>query len=172
MSSVPLRTAASTSPTAEAARPEAGRIVQGGRAKAYRPLAPPERARAIRVGLTAYRRGDYFRAHELLEPAWLGSPDLAERDLLAGLIKLAAAYVHAARGNPLGVLKNLRGARERLERGAAAAGPAIPVDVEALVAAVDVRIRRLEAAAERGRRPPRLALRAPRLRRPGAGARR
>ncbi len=179
MPSVPLRTAAPTSPTAEAAgvqsgrivsgRIVSGRIVQGGRAKAYRPLPPPEREAAIRAGLAAYRRGDYFLAHELLEPAWLGSSDLAERDLLSGLIKLAAAYVHAARGNPLGVLKNLRGARERLDRGAAAAGGAIPVNVEALIAAVDLRIRRLEAAAQRGRRPPRLALRAPRLRRLGRG---
>lgn len=172
MPSVPLRTAAPTGPVARAGAAHEGRIVQGGRVKAYRPLPLPERAAAIRAGLAAYRRGDYFLAHELPEPAWLGSSDLVERDLLSGLIKLAAAYVHAARGNPVGVLKNLRGARERLERGAAAAGEAIPVDVDALVAAVDLRIRRLEAAAERGRRPPRLALRAPRLRRLAAGARR
>jgi hypothetical protein len=156
-----------TAATVGAAPPT--RIVQGGRAKAYRPLPLPERRAAIRAGLAAYRRGDYFLAHELLEPAWLGSPDLAERDLLSGLIKLAAAYVHAVRGNPTGVLKNLRGARERLRRGTAAAGAAIPIDVEALVAAVDLRIRGLEAAAARGRRPSRLALRAPRLRRLAPG---
>lgn len=141
------------------------RIVQGGRAKAYRPLPLRERRAAIRAGLAAYRRGDYFLAHELLEPAWLGSPDLAERELLSGLIKLAAAYVHAVRGNPTGVLKNLRGARDRLRRGAAAAGATIPVDVEALVAAIDLRIGRLEAAAAQGRRPSKLVCRAPRLRR-------
>lgn len=142
-----------------------GRIIQGGRAKAYRPLPAAERARAVRRGLAAYRRGDYFEAHELLEPAWLGSSDLAERDLLSGLIKLAAAYVHAVRGNPVGVLKNLRGARERLERGASAAAETIPIDLTSLLPAVDDRVRRLEAAIARGRAAPRRALRAPRLRR-------
>lgn len=141
------------------------RIIQGGRAKAYRPLPAAERARAVRRGLAAYRRGDYFEAHELLEPAWLGSPDLAERDLLSGLIKLAAAYVHAARGNPLGVLKNLRGARERLERGASAAAETVPIDLVSLLPAVDDRIRRLEAAIAHGRAAPRRVLRAPRLNR-------
>src|SRR6185503_16988265 len=85
------------------ARPVAatpGTIVQRGRAKAYRPL-PPERRRAILAeGLAAYDRGDFFLAHEVLEPAWMGAADPAERDLYQGLIKLAAAFVHAARGNP------------------------------------------------------------------------
>ncbi len=140
------------------------RIIQGGRAKAYRPLPAAERARAVRRGLAAYRRGDYFEAHELLEPAWLGSPNLVERDLLSGLIKLAAAYVHAVRGNPVGVLKNLRGARERLERGAGAAAETIPIDLGSLLPAVDDRVRRLEAAIAQGRAAPRRVLRAPQLR--------
>lgn len=145
------------------------RVLQGGRAKAYRPLPVGERRRAIRRGLAAYRRGDFFLAHELLEPAWLGTPDPAERDLLSGLIKLAAAYVHATRGNPLGALKNLRGAQERLTRGAPAAEAMLPVDVEALLTAVGIRIRRLEAAVAEGRPAPPSALRAPRLRRPRPG---
>jgi len=166
--SAPTDPVASTPETSGGESP--ARIVEGGRAKAYRPLPLPERRAAIRAGLAAYRRGDYFLAHELLEPAWLGSPDRVERDLLSGLIKLAAAYVHAVRGNPTGVLKNLRGARDRLERGTGAAGATIPVDVAALVAAIDLRIRRLEAAVARGRRPPRLVLRAPRLRQLAPGA--
>jgi hypothetical protein len=147
-----------------------GRILERGRAKAYRPLPPAERMRVIRAGLAAYRRGDYFLAHELLEPAWLGSPILAERDLLSGLIKLAAAYVHAVRGNPIGTFKNLRGARERLSRGSEAVGPAVPVDLASLLPAIDTRLRQLETALSRGRPAPRRALRAPRLRRPlGSG---
>ena len=86
-----------------------------GRAKAYRPLADQERAAALEAGLAAYDRGDYFEAHELLEPAWMGTDDLAERALLQGLIKLAAAYVHSVRGNPPGITRNLEGARTRLE---------------------------------------------------------
>jgi predicted metal-dependent hydrolase len=89
-------------------------IQTDGRAKAYRPLPEDERRRALAAGLDAYERGDYFLAHEILEPAWMGTDDIGEREVIQGLIKLAAAFVHAARGNPAGVAKNLRGARERL----------------------------------------------------------
>ena len=92
---------------------------------------------AFEAGVAAYARGDFFEAHELLEPAWMGSPDEAEREFLQGLIKLAAAYVHSVRGNPLGMAKNLRGARARL----AAAGPyPAEIDVVALLAAIDERL--------------------------------
>jgi len=90
-------------------------VGRDGRAKAYRPLPAEERAAAFEAGLAAYDRGDYFEAHELLEPAWMGTDDLAERALLQGLIKLAAAYVHSVRGNPAGISRNLEGARSRLE---------------------------------------------------------
>jgi predicted metal-dependent hydrolase len=111
-------------------------ILQGGRAKAYRPLPAAERRAAIEAGLEAYARGDWFLAHELLEPAWMGTRDLAERELIQGVIKLAAAFVHGARSNPPGIDKNLRGARERVANGAAA-GPRLGVDAEALLASID-----------------------------------
>jgi predicted metal-dependent hydrolase len=110
--------------------------MQGGRAKAYRPLPDEERRAALRDGLAAYERGDWFLAHELLEPAWMGTRDLAERELLQGLIKLAAAFVHGARSNPAGVAKNLRGARERVVAGRAA-GAQLGIDADALVERVD-----------------------------------
>ena len=47
----------------------------------------------------------------------MGTDDPAERALLQGLIKLAAAYVHDVRGNPAGIRKNLDGARARLVEG-------------------------------------------------------
>ena len=109
---------------------------QGGRAKAYRPIPIEARRQAIREGLAAYARDDWFLAHELLEPAWMGTRDIAERELLQGLIKLAAAFVHGARSNPAGVAKNLRGARARLVEGREA-GPRVGVDVDALISAVD-----------------------------------
>ena len=112
------------------------RIIQGGRAKAYRPLPEVERAAALKAGLGAYDRGDWFLAHELLEPAWMGTKVLAERELLQGLIKLAAAFVHGARSNPAGVAKNLRGARDRLE-GGRDAGDALGIDVDVLLERVD-----------------------------------
>jgi predicted metal-dependent hydrolase len=124
------------------ARP--GTVLQGGRAKAYRPIPAADRRRAFEAGVAAYDRGDFFEAHELLEPAWMGTAEPAERDLLQGLIKLAAAYVHGVRGNPLGIARNLTGARDRLadaldSPAAAAAG----IDVAALVAAIDDRLARL-----------------------------
>lgn len=101
-----------------------GRVVQGGRAKAYRPLPAAERKAALEAALDAWDRGDYFLAHELLEPAWMGTADPLERDLYQGLIKLSAGFVHAVRGNPAGVAANLRGARDRLASAAGAGGSA------------------------------------------------
>ena len=57
--------------------------------------------------MAAWDRGDFFAAHEALEPAWMGTDDLEERALHQGLIKVAAAYVHAVRRNPAGIAKNL-----------------------------------------------------------------
>ena len=126
-------------------RQRPGTVLQGGRAKAYRPLPVAARVAAVREGLEAYERGDAFLAHELLEPAWMGTADEAERELLQGLIKLAAGFVHAARDNALGVGKNLIGAREHLvaaEAASAAGGPiGVPelasIDVPRLVADID-----------------------------------
>lgn len=101
------------------------------------------RRAAFESGLEAYANGDFFLAHELLEPAWMGTRDLAERELIQGVIKLAAAFVHDARSNPAGLEKNLRGARERLAN-AGPAGPSLGVDVPALLKAVDGRLASLE----------------------------
>ena len=129
--------------------------MERGRSKAYRPL-PREACRAaVERGLAAYSRGAWYLAHEELEPAWMGTDDPAERALMSGLIKLAAAYVHAARGNPLGVRTNLRGARERLAT-AATAGPTANavagpdgstqwIDLRTLLVGVDDRLVRIEA---------------------------
>ena len=108
-------------------------------------MPAPARGDALAAGLEAYERGDAFLAHELLEPAWMGTDDPAERELLQGLIKLAAAFVHAARGNSAGVAKNLRGARERLvaaDIGASGRGQSGrgEVDVHALHMRITVRL--------------------------------
>jgi Domain of unknown function (DUF309) len=121
------------------------RIVQGGRSKAYRPLPRAQRLDAISAGLEAYRRGEFFEAHELLEPAWMGTRDIAERDALQGLIKLAAAYVHAVRGNAIGVEKNLAGAQERLDRAESAQG------LRAVVGGLDLRSLTIEIGVRRAR---------------------
>jgi len=143
-----------------------GRVMERGRSKAHRPLPADVRRAAVARGLAAYERGAWYLAHEELEPAWMGTADLAERALLSGLIKVAAAYVHAERGNALGVRTNLRGARERLAAAAVTApaavgaptGPAAPtpgssgatewIDLPALLAAVDARLARIEVICE------------------------
>jgi predicted metal-dependent hydrolase len=129
-----VRPADSTSPST---------IIQDGRPKAYRPLPPAARRAALDEGLAAYDRGEWFEAHELLEPAWMGTADIPERELYQGLIKLAAAHVHRQRGNALGMTKNLVGARRRL--GAAIDGGVADhgLDLPALTSAIDDRLRRL-----------------------------
>lgn len=122
-------------------------MIQGGRAKAYRPLPASQRRAALRAGLAAYGRGDFFLAHERLEPAWMGTADPAERDLYQGLIKLSAGFVHAVRGNPAGLAANLRGASQRLRSAASAGAPDVGLDVDRLLAHVDDRLAAAEAIA-------------------------
>lgn len=119
-------------------------IGRDGRAKAFRPLPEADRAAALEAGLAAYAAGDYFEAHELLEPAWMGTDAPADRALLQGVIKVAAAYVHGVRGNPAGIARNLEGARARLveaEEDRQLAGLPDPwLNVPALIAAIDDRL--------------------------------
>ncbi|HMA47900.1 MAG TPA: DUF309 domain-containing protein [Frankiaceae bacterium] len=121
-----------------------------GRAKAYRPIPLADRAAAVAAGFAAYEQGDFFAAHEHLEPAWMGTDDLVERAWLQGLIKLAAAYVHGVRGNPAGIIRNLEGARSRLAE-AADRRPLVDapdgsrLDLDDLVAAIDLRLADLAA---------------------------
>ena len=131
---------------------EPGTVMQGDRRKAYRPIPPDRRREALEAGLEAYARGDYFEAHELLEPAWMGTSDLAERALYQGLIKLAAGYVHAVRGNPIGLARNLEGARKHL----ATSGQLDPrlaqgvgIDLAELLTAIDDRLASLRTLAAR-----------------------
>ena len=123
--------------------PTPARVIVGadGRAKAYRPLPVADRVAGVQAGLEAYDRGDYFEAHELMEPAWMGSDDPAERSLIQGLIKLAAADVHGVRGNPRGIARNLEGARDRLREALAARADAgVDLDLPVLLDAIDRRL--------------------------------
>jgi predicted metal-dependent hydrolase len=124
------------------AKPVTQTVVQGGRAKAYRPIPAADRQAAFADALAAYDRGDFFLTHELLEPAWMGTDNLPERELYQGLIKLAAAFVHGVRGNPRGIARNLEGARERL-MAAEAAGRTEGIDLVDVLAAIDDRLARL-----------------------------
>lgn len=124
--------------------PERRTIVQGGRPKAYRPLSRTAIRRAVEQGLEAYRHGEFFEAHELLEPAWMGTDDLPERELYQGLIKLAAAFVHHGRGNAAGVEKNLVGARRRLLAARAGGASTPSVDLDHVLTAIDGTLRAID----------------------------
>jgi uncharacterized protein len=121
-----------------------------GRAKAYRPLPAEARITAVVAGLEAYAAGDFFEAHELMEPAWMGTADPAERALIQGLIKVAAADVHAVRGNAAGIRRNLEGARDRLQSGAGGTITGVDLDVPGLIAAIDARLAALEGTGRDG----------------------
>jgi predicted metal-dependent hydrolase len=64
-------------------------------------------------GLDLIRAGEYFEAHEELEDEWREAPD-AERDFLQGLVHVAVAWLHAARGNRRGCERQLEKATRRL----------------------------------------------------------
>ena len=79
----------------------------------------------------------------------MGTSDLAERALYQGLIKLAAGYVHAVRGNPIGLVRNLQGAKRYLESSLEldpAWGPRVGIDLGNLMNEVDVRIESVRVA--------------------------
>ena len=97
----------------------------------------------MEAGLEAYAHGNFFEAHELLEPAWMGTSDLAERSLYQGLIKLSAGYVHAIRGNPIGMTRNLHGARKYLEfslRSGPEHSVSAGIDLKSLLVEIDARL--------------------------------
>jgi hypothetical protein len=130
---------------------ERATVMQGDRPKAYRPIPPHRRREAFEAGLSAYDRGDFFAAHELLEPAWMGTSDLAERALYQGLIKLAAGYVHAVRGNPIGVARNLKGARVHLDTSLRLdpdAATRAGIDIALLLVRIDSRLGALSDVAD------------------------
>ena len=64
-------------------------------------------------GLDLIRAGEYFEAHEELEDEWRDAP-AAERDFLQGLVHVAVAWHHAARGNRPGCERQLEKAARRL----------------------------------------------------------
>jgi predicted metal-dependent hydrolase len=88
----------------------------------------------------------------------MGTDDIPERELYQGLIKLAAAFVHVGRGNPLGAAKNLRGARARLAAVVEAGADDRGLDLVGLLADIDAASESLEAGAW-PIEPPRLARR-------------
>jgi predicted metal-dependent hydrolase len=80
------------------------------------PLLTPDELAArldeFRRAVEEYNAGYWFESHETLEDLWMVTP-LPERQFFQGVIQLAAAFVHYARGEHAGILKLLDAAGEK-----------------------------------------------------------
>ena len=66
-------------------------------------------------GLTCYRAGQFFEAHEHWESVWLTLQE-PEKSFLQSLIQITAAFHHLQRGNRTGAASLLRRAYSKLAR--------------------------------------------------------
>jgi len=90
--------------TAPGAAPGSAPGTAPGSAPGSAPGADGGTSRAIRAAADLVQTRAAFEAHEILEPLWLAARthDRAAADFLRGLIHLAAAAHHRARGNAPG----------------------------------------------------------------------
>lgn len=64
----------------------------------------------------AFNRGEFFEAHEVLEPLWLDLRQSSDGLFYKGLIQLAGAFVHVQKKRPLPAVALLSLARDNLEK--------------------------------------------------------
>ncbi|MDE0023478.1 MAG: DUF309 domain-containing protein [Spirochaetaceae bacterium] len=108
-----------------------------------------------------YNAGSHWHAHEVLEDLWRATGDPERRLFFQGVIQLAAAFVHAERGNMRGVRRLLAKAAAKL---AAVPSPYLALDLTALLEGMAAADREAQAVAADPRRifdwhcKPRLAL--------------
>jgi len=88
-----------------------------------------ERLDVLYRALDEFNDRYYFESHETLEDLWLVTP-LPEREFFQGVIQLAAAYVHVARGERDGALKLIDAAVAKLRQ---FAPKCLGIDVEAMI---------------------------------------
>lgn len=96
-----------------------------------------------------YNAGEHWQAHEVLEDLWRATGEPERRRFYQGIIQLAAAFVHAERGNLRGVQRLLAKADAKLE---AVSSPCLGLDVAALRRAMAAAGREARAAAADPRR--------------------
>jgi predicted metal-dependent hydrolase len=81
------------------------------------PLLTPEQLQSrlseLYEAIDQFNMRWYFESHETLEDLWMVTP-LPERTFMQGIIQLAAALVHYARGEQPGVLKLLDASADKL----------------------------------------------------------
>lgn len=98
------------------------------------PLSAP-----AREGIERFNRGEYYKAHDALEEAWMQDQG-AGRDLYRGILQVGIAYYQIEQGNYRGAVKMLLRVRQWLDplpdvcRGVDVAG--LRADVEAVHAAL------------------------------------
>lgn len=88
-----------------------------------------------------FNRGWYFESHETLEDLWMVTP-WPERQFFQGIIQLAAAFVHLARREYVGIFKLLEAASEKLRE---FPNGQFGIDTDALLEAIALSRREFEA---------------------------
>ena len=101
------------------------------------PLPPEETLAFARRLLDA---GRPFQAHEALEVRWKSGPP-EERELWQGLAQLCVGLTHHARGNAVGASRLVERAAGRLASYGQSDGPTYGLDLAALVACAQSRVR-------------------------------
>jgi uncharacterized protein len=84
--------------------------------------------------------GRPFAAHEALEVRWKSCPE-EERELWQGLAQVCVGLTHHARGNAVGASRLVERAAGRLEANDQAASPTYGLDLAALIACAQARVR-------------------------------
>ena len=93
---------------------------------------PTAKPVAIKQGIALFNEERYWESHEALESAWLTSSG-PEKEVLQGIILLAAAYVHLQKNEEAVALSVMQRAYSKL---VAHTGPYFEIDVTALKAEV------------------------------------
>ncbi len=106
----------------------ARRMVYAGEEDALYPM--------ISEGLTLYRAGRWFDAHEVWEQAWKGEVG-RNKETLRALIQVAAALVKHADGNPRGPSKLLAKARDTMAEVTSGCASWLGIDLIGLSAEID-----------------------------------
>jgi len=66
------------------------------------------------IGIDLFNRGEYYKAHEPLELAWMEASD-PERVLYQGILQIGLAYYQISRGNFRGALKMFKRGQKHLD---------------------------------------------------------
>ena len=67
-----------------------------------------------RKGIELFNLGEFYKAHDPLELAWMETPS-PERDLYQGILQIGLAYFQISRGNYRGALKMFKRGHRNLE---------------------------------------------------------